>query len=170
MCICLLVGATRKLEPDCVLMIVKHRLNSPLNYILQGRRGVILLTCFMSFSSCLGQAFVKSWPELVAARLILGFGIGPKRYVSADMVYGHLKRTCRTDLPCLSATIPIYASECAPAKLRGGLVMLWQLWTAFGIMLGYIVGVAFWGINTQCDPGDWHLPCVSSMITESHWD
>lgn len=52
--------------------------------------------------------------------LILGLGIGPK-----------------------SATIPIYAAECTPANIRGALVMMWQMWTAFGIMLGYVAGVAF---------------------------
>lgn len=46
----------------------------------------------------------------------------------------------------LSATIPVYASECMPAKLRGGLVMMWQMWTAFGIMLGLAFGVAFWDV------------------------
>jgi len=57
---------------------------------------------------------------MVAFRIILGFGFGPK-----------------------SATIPIYASECAPANIRGALVMFWQFFTAFGIMCGYLCGAAF---------------------------
>ena len=28
-----------------------------------------------------------------------------------------------------SATIPIYAAECAPANVRGALVMMWQMFT-----------------------------------------
>lgn len=42
-----------------------------------------------------------------------------------------------------SATIPIYAAECAPANVRGALVMMWQIFTAFGIMCGYMAGVIF---------------------------
>ena len=53
-------------------------------------------------------------------RFLLGLGIGPK-----------------------SATIPIYASECAPANIRGALVMMWQVFTAFGIMCGFFSGAAF---------------------------
>jgi hypothetical protein len=34
------------------------------------------------------------------------------------------------------STVPIYAAENAPASIRGGLVMSWQMWTAFGIFLG----------------------------------
>lgn len=45
-----------------------------------------------------------------------------------------------------SATIPIYASECAPANVRGALVMMWQVFTAFGIMCGYICGAALRGV------------------------
>lgn len=35
-----------------------------------------------------------------------------------------------------STTTPVYAAECSPANIRGALVMMWQMWTAFGIMLG----------------------------------
>lgn len=63
---------------------------------------------------------------------MLGLGIGPK-----------------------SATIPIYAAECTPANIRGALVMMWQMWTAFGIMLGYIAGVVFHSVldgnSAACD-------------------
>lgn len=38
-----------------------------------------------------------------------------------------------------SATAPVYTSETAPAILRGGLVMLWQTFTAFGVMMGTIM-------------------------------
>ncbi|KAF2202978.1 hypothetical protein GQ43DRAFT_390975 [Delitschia confertaspora ATCC 74209] len=105
-------------------------LNYPLNKLLD-RRGVIFLTCLISSLTCLAQAFPQAWKQLFVARFLLGFGIGPK-----------------------SATIPIYAAEAAPANIRGALVMMWQMWTAFGIMLGYIVGVAFSGIGDDaCNNG-----------------
>ncbi|KAH7112931.1 hypothetical protein B0J11DRAFT_183760 [Dendryphion nanum] len=92
-------------------------LNYPMNKLLD-RRGVIFVTCLISSITCLGQAFPQTWQQLFAARFLLGLGIGPK-----------------------SATIPIYAAEAAPANIRGALVMMWQMWTAFGIMCGYIAGV-----------------------------
>lgn len=73
-----------------------------------------------SIAFCLAQAFSHNWRTMVAFRFLLGIGIGPK-----------------------SATIPIYASECAPANIRGALVMFWQFFTAFGIMLGYIFSAIF---------------------------
>lgn len=102
-------------------------LNYPMNRIL-GRRGVIFLTCLISSITCLGQAFPQSWQHLLVARLLLGLGIGPK-----------------------SATIPIYAAEAAPANIRGALVMMWQMWTAFGIMCGYIAGVVLAGVGKGND-------------------
>lgn len=41
-----------------------------------------------------------------------------------------------------SATVAVYTAECSPVLLRGGLVMFWQIFVAFGIMLGYLMGVA----------------------------
>ena len=98
------------------------RLTQPLNAIL-GRRGTILLTCLFSIISCLLQAFSQNWRMMVGFRILLGVGIGLK-----------------------SATIPIYTSECAPAKFRGALVMFWQFFTALGIMLGYICDAIFRGV------------------------
>lgn len=50
-----------------------------------------------------------------------------------------------------SATIPVYASECTPPTIRGGLVMMWQMWTAFGIMLGLLFNVAFLHLGDGAD-------------------
>jgi MFS family permease len=60
------------------------------------------------------------------ARFALGFGIGPK-----------------------SATVPIFAAECSPQVIRGALVMQWQMWTAFGIMFGYVADLAFFQVPDQ---------------------
>ena len=76
-------------------------LTHPLNKWL-GRRGTIFLTAFISFATCIWQGATNSWQHLFVARFILGFGIGPK-----------------------STTVPVYAAECAPAVIRGALVMMW---------------------------------------------
>ncbi len=94
-------------------------LNEPLNRYF-GRRGTIFISCFVAAAASIWEAFTYSWGQLFAARFVLGLGIGAK-----------------------SSTIPVYTAECAPASIRGALVMQWQVWTAFGIMLGNIMGVAF---------------------------
>ena len=76
------------------------------------------------------------------ARFFLGFGIGPK-----------------------SATTPIFAAECSPPKLRGALVMQWQMWTAFGIMVGYAADLAFYGVPDRGIVGlNWRLMMGSAML------
>lgn len=77
------------------------------------------------------------------ARFCLGLGIGPK-----------------------SATVPIYAAETTPPAIRGALVMQWQMWTAFGIMLGYAADLMFFKVT---DPPhitglNWRLMMASAMF------
>ncbi|KAH8107850.1 MFS sugar transporter [Cristinia sonorae] len=97
-------------------------LTAPLNKYL-GRRGTIFVTAFFSFATCIWQGATNSWQHLFVARFILGFGIGPK-----------------------STTVPVYAAECAPPAIRGALVMMWQMWTAFGIMIGNVMDLAFFHV------------------------
>lgn len=80
----------------------------PLNHYL-GRRGEIFLTACCLTATPIGSGFAKSWQGLFAARFIMGIGIGAK-----------------------NATVPIYSSEMAPARIRGALVMFWQLWVVVG--------------------------------------
>jgi hypothetical protein len=40
------------------------------------------------------------------------------------------------------STVPIFAAENSPAAIRGALVMSWQMWTAFGIFLGFCANLA----------------------------
>ncbi|KAI6041748.1 hypothetical protein EDC04DRAFT_1200143 [Pisolithus marmoratus] len=95
-------------------------LTHPMNQWL-GRKMTIFVCCLISFVTCIWSAFTGSWWHLFIARFFLGVGIGPK-----------------------SATVPVYAAECSPAPIRGALVMMWQMWTAFGIFLGTVVGLAFY--------------------------
>ncbi|WAQ91774.1 hypothetical protein PtA15_15A166 [Puccinia triticina] len=62
---------------------------------------------------------------------------------------------------CCSATAPIYTAECAPAPIRGALVMQWQMWTAFGIALGDIVSVVFMDIEPDVA---WRLILGSTVV------
>ena len=86
-------------------------LSHPLNHRL-GRRGTIFISGLFCFGSVIGSAFTQTWPQLFAARILLGVGMGSK-----------------------ASTIPVFAAENSPASVRGTLVMGWQLWVAFGILM-----------------------------------
>ena len=80
----------------------------PLNHYF-GRRGEIFITACCLTATPIGSGFAKSWQGLFAARFVMGIGIGAK-----------------------NATVPIYSAEMAPARIRGALVMFWQLWVVAG--------------------------------------
>ncbi|KAI5953118.1 hypothetical protein KGF54_002489 [Candida jiufengensis] len=86
-----------------------------------GRKWTIFWTCAISAVTCIWSAVTNNWYHLFIARLFLGIGIGVK-----------------------SATVPIYSAECSPKQIRGSLCMLWQLFTAVGIMFGYVASLAFY--------------------------
>lgn len=95
-------------------LIMSYRgcwLSHPLNHRF-GRRGTIFMSALFCFASVLGSAFTQTWPQLFACRILLGVGMGSK-----------------------ASTIPVFAAENSPASVRGTLVMSWQLWVAFGILM-----------------------------------
>lgn len=57
-------------------------------------------------------------------------------------------------------TVPVYSAENAPTNIRGGLVMSWQVWTAFGIFLGTCANLAV--ANTGAIA--WRLQLGSAFI------
>ena len=83
-------------------------ISDPLNNVL-GRRGTIFLAAIFSLLSPIGSACTQHWGQLVATRILLGIGMGLKE-----------------------VTVPVFSAEISPANVRGGLVMSWQVWTAFG--------------------------------------
>lgn len=108
----------------------------PLNHYL-GRRGEIFVTAACLTATPIGSAFAQTWQSLFWARFIMGIGIGAK-----------------------NATVPIYSAEMAPHRVRGALVMFWQLWVVAGIFLGLIANIAV------KDTGDisWRLQFGSAFI------
>jgi MFS family permease len=65
-----------------------------------------------------------------------------------------------------SATVPIYAAETAPPSIRGALTMQWQMWTAFGIMVGFATDLIFYNVaDTPAITGlNWRLMMGSAMF------
>lgn len=60
----------------------------------------------------------------------------------------------------------MYAAECAPPLIRGALVMQWQTWTAFGVMLGNAFGLMFYQVKdtTSIHGLNWRLMLGSACI------
>ncbi|KAE8160082.1 hypothetical protein BDV40DRAFT_290397 [Aspergillus tamarii] len=128
----LVVGA-----PYLACAVIGCWLTEPMNRYL-ARRGTIWVSCFIAAVASVWEGVCNSWVNLFIARFVLGLGIGSK-----------------------SSTVPVYAAECSPAPIRGALVMMWQMWTAFGIMLGNIMGVAFMGLP---DNLSWRLMLGSTVV------
>lgn len=57
-------------------------------------------------------------------------------------------------------TVPVFSAENAPTSIRGGLVMSWQVWTAFGIFLGTCANLAVVGTGEIA----WRLQLGSAFI------
>ncbi|ABN64323.1 Arabinose-proton symporter (Arabinose transporter) [Scheffersomyces stipitis CBS 6054] len=91
-----------------------------------GRKWTIFWCCVISAITCVWQGLVNNWYHLFIARFFLGFGVGIK-----------------------SATVPAYSAECTPKHIRGSLVMLWQFFTAVGIMFGYVASLAFYNVGDR---------------------
>ena len=127
------------LSSQAQLLIMTSRgcwLSDPLNNYI-GRRGTIFFAAVFCLLSVIGSGFTQNWQQLFITRLLLGVGMGAK-----------------------ASVVPIYAAENVPAVIRGGLVMSWQMWTAFGIFLGFSANLAV------ADTGDlsWRLQLGSAFI------
>lgn len=111
-------------------------MSDPLNNFF-GRRGTIFFSAIFCLFSVIGSGFSQNWQQLFVTRLLLGIGMGSK-----------------------ASTVPIYAAENCPAAIRGGLVMSWQMWTAFGIFLGFCANLAVYNVG----PIAWRLQLGSAFI------
>ncbi|GAM88199.1 hypothetical protein ANO11243_062300 [Dothideomycetidae sp. 11243] len=115
----------------------------PLNNLL-GRRWVIFLAAIFSFCAPIGSALTQNWKQLIGTRILLGIGMGLKE-----------------------VTVPVFTAEIAPTMIRGGLVMCWQIWTAFGIFLGTTANLAVKDtgkISWRLQLGSAFIPAVPLLL------
>jgi MFS family permease len=64
-------------------------------------------------------------------------------------------------------TVPVFSAEVAPANIRGGLVMTWQIWTAFGIFIGTCANLAVkdtGAISWRLQLGSAFIPAIPLLI------
>lgn len=113
-------------------------LSDPINKRL-GRRGAIFVGGLLCLVSNFASALSGSWFQLLLFRFALGLGLGIN-----------------------ASTVSVFAAECAPPAIRGGLGVSWQMWTAFGIFLGFVANVAVYDVSS---PWRWQLagpmaPCI----------
>lgn len=109
-----------------------------------GRKWCIFWSCIITTLSCIWQGLVNlEWFHLFIARFFMGFGMG-----------------------IMTATVPAYTAETSPAHIRGALVMLWQLFTCVGVMLGYVSSLAFYYVGDHGISGglNWRLTLGSACI------
>jgi MFS family permease len=67
----------------------------------------------------------------------------------------------------LNPSRPVFAAENTPANIRGGLVMSWQMWTAFGIFLGFCANLILYDIGKiawRLQLGSAFLPAIPLLI------
>ncbi|KAL2830161.1 MFS transporter [Aspergillus pseudoustus] len=98
-----------------------------------GRRFAMMLSGFVSIACCIWSARCRSWRELLICRVILGIGFGTKASVA-----------------------PIFAAEAAMEKSRGRILMMWQLFDALGIMLGFVTALIA--------PHSWEVQLAAALI------
>lgn len=59
-----------------------------------------------------------------------------------------------------SSTVPVFSAEVAPASIRGGLVTSFQLWLAFGIVVGFCSNLIFYRIG----PLAWRFQLAAAFV------
>ncbi len=95
------------------------------------RRRTKIISGSVYVIGALGSALSQTAPELIAARFVLGIAVGTASFVS-----------------------PMYISELAPKRIRGGVTSFNQLMVVSGIMAAYIVN---WALKGAADNWRWML-------------
>ncbi|KAI8717111.1 MFS domain-containing protein [Fusarium sp. LHS14.1] len=93
--------------PYITICLFAGWISDPLNNWM-GRRGVIFVAAILSLLAPFGMAVSQTWGT---ARCVMLLGI---------------------EMGLEKVTVPVFSAGNSPAIIRGGLVMSWQIWTAFG--------------------------------------
>ncbi|KIK54365.1 hypothetical protein GYMLUDRAFT_48737 [Collybiopsis luxurians FD-317 M1] len=95
-----------------------------------GRRYAMVVECGVFIIGVIVQITTTHvWQQFAVGRLISGLGVG-----------------------ALSAAVPMYQAETAPAQIRGSLTATYQLFITFGILIAYCISIGTRGYN---GPSSW---------------
>lgn len=108
---------------------------APLNTAL-GRRGATFVAALVSAMASILCGLTQDWVQLLLCRLLLGIG-----------------------LAIISSTLNVYAAESAPAAIRGGLAVSWQMFCAFGIFTGFVANALVDARQGVRVPGRFSISC-----------
>ncbi|CAK3840713.1 Arabinose-proton symporter [Lecanosticta acicola] len=112
-------------------------LSDPANELLFGRRAALCFSATCVLAASIGGALVSDWPSFLGCRIVLGIGMG-----------------------CKASVVPVFAAEVAPARMRGSIVMNWQLFDALGILLGFSANL----IVSYLGSDSWRWMTASSVF------
>ena len=104
----------------------------------------MLISALMFSISAIGCALCADFPQLVAYRMIGGFGIGVVSIVS-----------------------PVYISEVAPARNRGAMVSLYQLAITIGFLVAYFINYLI--LNHVENGGSFAGAGMQKMFIREYW-
>lgn len=96
-----------------------------------GRKLTMAIAAAIFFIGAVLMAFAPSFAVLLLGRLVAGIGVGFALMIA-----------------------PVYSAELSPARLRGSLVSLTEVFINFGILLGYLVSFALAGLPNNIN---WRL-------------
>ncbi|KAF5010165.1 hypothetical protein FDECE_3658 [Fusarium decemcellulare] len=96
-----------------------------------GRKVAMFTYWFILAMSVMTESLARSWPHWLVAKLLAGIGVG-----------------------CLQSTLPIYISEVAPVRIRGGLLMCYSFWWTVGTFFAHVA----LNILNQTHEMDWLVP------------
>jgi sugar porter (SP) family MFS transporter len=100
-----------------------------------GRRRTIMAAAVVVIIGTLAASFSPSFALLLVSRLVIGLGIGLS-----------------------SSTVPTYLSELAPAKLRGAMGALNQIFIVLGILIAFLVS---YGLGPS---SNWRLMFAGALV------
>ncbi|SFI64743.1 MFS transporter, sugar porter (SP) family [Amycolatopsis sacchari] len=100
-----------------------------------GRRRTIMAAAVVVVAGTLAATFSPTFTLLVVSRLVIGVGIGFS-----------------------SSTVPTYLSELAPARVRGAMGALNQIFIVLGILIAFLVS---YGLGSS---GNWRLMFAGAIV------
>ena len=101
-------------------------------------RKAAMFTCWLILTaSVLGESFSRMWPHWLVAKFLAGMGLG-----------------------CMQVTLPTYIAETAPTRIRGIVLMTYNLWWTVGTFFAY---VAMESLGSQ-DRHDWLTPVYTQFV------